>query len=102
MLTRSADIDDADAERRARKNRSLKECRARKKKELGLAPVEYDGAMLDMLVKHRYLTDAQAQTGDKALVGKAFSLMLRDVAHYVKNIEAGFTCPHCHRLLWRA
>jgi hypothetical protein len=89
-----------DEQRRARKNRSLKEHRARTRKGLGLAGVVYDGAMLNLLVRHRYIDDKQ--TSNKRLVGAAMHQMLYDVAHDVKNSETGCRCPHCGRLLFGA
>jgi hypothetical protein len=66
-----------DDQRRIRRRRATRECRDRQRRGRAVATVEYDANTLDLLIRHRYLTDRQAT--DKRLVGRAIAQLLRDV-----------------------
>jgi hypothetical protein len=64
--------------RRLRQRRSFLEHKARVANNLAMYKVVVDCAVLDMLVRHRYLTDAE--TLNKDLVSKALTQALIDLA----------------------
>jgi hypothetical protein len=66
-------------EERDRNRRAVQECRDRQRRLLGLYYVACGSDVLDFLVAHHYLSDADVF--DKSLVNRALSKLLWDVAH---------------------
>jgi hypothetical protein len=67
--------------------------RARRGIGFACSVVDYDEAVLDLAVSHRYLDDKE--TTDPAKVRRALSQMLLDPAHARRG--NALACPHCGR-----
>jgi hypothetical protein len=64
---------------RARRRLATAQCRERVKKHQALAKVTIDGAIIGMLIRTGWLSEAEA-TNNKS-IGRALTEMLRDAAH---------------------
>jgi hypothetical protein len=79
-------------QRRARKNKNVKEHRARKRKGFDVYYVAADGETLNFLVRLGYIEDRQ--TTSKKLVDRGISALVWDLAHGRLNILKPVSSTH--------
>src|SRR5262245_7638300 len=79
-------------QQRVRKNRNVKEHRARKRKGLDVYSVAADVEALNLIVRLDYIADRQ--TLDKQLVNRAISALLWDLAHGRLKVSKPVSSTH--------